>query len=158
MSFAAQLLWAGDSLVHQWQCTGRTACPMCCCTIMALSGSSGDALPLRGQWGVVKEDVLKNYYGIQVNMEGSQCCISMEGYIDNLFIKVNHAHPMKPCLSPYKYAPITYGTKTQLALDMDTSESRQCPQKLLPRNCWIPTLLSCLCSGQQATCCTQCLM
>ena len=79
-------------------------------------------------------------------------------YIDNLFIKVNHAHPMKPCLSPYKYAPITYETKTQLALDMDTSESKQCPQKLLPRNCWIPSLLSCLCSGQQATCCTQCLM
>ena len=46
----------------------------------------------------------------------------MEGYIDNLLIKFNHACPTKPCLSPYKCAPITYGIKTQLAPDMDTSE------------------------------------
>ena len=81
-------------------------------------------------------DVLKKYHGIQFNIEGTKfagidikwdyasrrCRISMEGYIDNLLIKFNHARPTKPRLSPYKCAPIVYGIKTQLAPDMDTSE------------------------------------
>ncbi len=57
-----------------------------------------------------------------MGLASRQCCISMEGYIDNLLIKFNHACPTKPRSSPYKCAPITYGIKTQLAPDMDTSE------------------------------------
>ncbi len=46
----------------------------------------------------------------------------MPGYIKNLLIKFKHPHPCKPQFSPYKCLPISYGAKTQLTLESDTSE------------------------------------
>jgi hypothetical protein len=51
-----------------------------------------------------------------------RCRISMPGYIENLLIKFKHPRPLKPRLSPYKCQPITYGAKSQLTPDADTSE------------------------------------
>jgi hypothetical protein len=81
-------------------------------------------------------DVLKKFHGVQVNMAGDKfaginikwdyancCCrISMFGYIENLLIKFKHPCPIKPCLSPYKCLPITYGAKAQLTPEADASE------------------------------------
>jgi hypothetical protein len=50
------------------------------------------------------------------------CHISMSGYIKNLLIKFKHPHPTKPCLSPYKCLPISYGAKAQLTPEADSSE------------------------------------
>jgi hypothetical protein len=80
-------------------------------------------------------DLLKKLHGIQFNMAGDKfagisfewdytgnhCGISMSGYIYNLLIKFKHPRPHKPRLSPYTCLPISYGTKTQLTPDNDTS-------------------------------------
>ncbi len=50
------------------------------------------------------------------------CCISMPGYIENLITKFKHPRPIRPCLSPYKCLPISYGAKAQLTPEADTSE------------------------------------
>lgn len=57
------------------------------------------------------------FAGIHIKWDypGKRCRISMDGYIKNLLIKFKHPRPTKPCLSPYKCAPITYGAKIQLA-------------------------------------------
>jgi hypothetical protein len=81
-------------------------------------------------------DFLKKNHGVQFNMAGDKfaginiqwdytgqhCRISMEGYIKTLLIKFKHPCPTKPCLSPYKCTPITYGIKTQLTPETDSSE------------------------------------
>ncbi len=81
-------------------------------------------------------DLLKKYHGVQFNMTGDKfagihikwdypgrrCRISMDGYIENLLIKFKHPRPTKPCLSPYKCAPIAYGAKIQLAPAADASQ------------------------------------
>jgi hypothetical protein len=46
----------------------------------------------------------------------------MPGYIDNLLIKFKHPRPRKPRLSPYTCLPISYGAKTHLTPESDTSE------------------------------------
>jgi hypothetical protein len=51
-----------------------------------------------------------------------RCLLSMPGYIDNLLIKFKHPCPHKPQFSPYKCLPISYGAKTQLTPESDTSE------------------------------------
>jgi hypothetical protein len=50
-------------------------------------------------------------------------------YIKNLLIKFKHPRPTKPCLSPHKCLPITYGAKTQLTPTADTSEQLNLHQK-----------------------------
>ena len=56
------------------------------------------------------------FVGINIKRDypGKRCRISMDGNIENLHIKLKHPRPTKPRLSPYKCAPIAYGTKTQL--------------------------------------------
>ncbi len=51
-----------------------------------------------------------------------RCQLSMPGYIDNLLIKFKHPRPRKPQFSPYKCLPISYGAKTQLTPESETSE------------------------------------
>jgi hypothetical protein len=51
-----------------------------------------------------------------------RCQLSMPGYINNLLIKFKHPCPRKPQFSPYKCLPISYGAKTQLTPESDTSE------------------------------------
>ena len=51
-----------------------------------------------------------------------RCQLSMPGYINNLVIKFKHPCPHKPQFSPYKCLPISYGAKTQLTPESDTSE------------------------------------
>ncbi len=46
----------------------------------------------------------------------------MPRYIDNLLIKFKHPRPCKPRLSPYACLPISYGAKTHLTPESDTSE------------------------------------
>lgn len=81
-------------------------------------------------------NILKKYHGVQFNMAGDKlvgisikwdylgkrCCISMPGYIDNLLIKFKHPRPMKPRLSPHTALPTSYGAKTQLSPEHNTSE------------------------------------
>jgi hypothetical protein len=81
-------------------------------------------------------DLLKKYHGVQVNMAGDKlasmdinwdfagkrCCINMPGYIDNLLLKFKHPCPHKPCLSPHKCLPISYGATMQLTPESDTSD------------------------------------
>jgi hypothetical protein len=81
-------------------------------------------------------DVLKKFHGVQFNMAGdkfaginikwdyanSRCRISMTGYIETLLIKFKHPRPSKRRLSPYKCLPISYGAKSQLTPEADTSE------------------------------------
>ena len=45
----------------------------------------------------------------------------MPGYTDNLLLKFKHPRPTKPRLSPYACIPISYGAKTQLTPEVDTS-------------------------------------
>ena len=45
----------------------------------------------------------------------------MPGYIDNLLLKFKHSRPPKPHLSLYACLPISYGAKSQLTPDSDTS-------------------------------------
>jgi hypothetical protein len=52
----------------------------------------------------------------------SSCRLSMPGYINNLLIKFKHPCPCKPQFSPYKCLPISYGAKTQLTPESDTTE------------------------------------
>jgi hypothetical protein len=44
------------------------------------------------------------------------------GYINNLLIKFKHPRPRKPQFSPYKNLPISYGAKTQLTPESDTTD------------------------------------
>ncbi len=64
------------------------------------------------------------FVGIDIKWDYANrlCCISMPGYIGNLLIKFKHPCPNKPCLSPYKCMPISYGAKAQLTPKADTSE------------------------------------
>ena len=48
------------------------------------------------------------------------CRLSMDGYIDNLFLKYGHKAPSKPQLSPYRHREINYGSKEQLVAEEDT--------------------------------------
>ncbi len=50
------------------------------------------------------------------------CRLSMPGYINYLLIKFKHPCPCKPQFSPYKCLPISYGAKTQITPESDTSE------------------------------------
>ncbi len=95
-------------------------------------------------------DLLKKYHGVQFNMDGDKfagihikwdypgrrCCVSMDGYIENLLIKFKHPRPTKPRLSPYKCAPIAYGAKTQLVSEADLSpllddDCKRCIQEII---------------------------
>jgi hypothetical protein len=81
-------------------------------------------------------NLLKKYHGVQCNMAGDKlagitirwdyprkCCqLSMPGYIDNLLIKFKHPCPCKPQCSSCKCLLISYGAKTQLTPESDTSE------------------------------------
>jgi hypothetical protein len=62
--------------------------------------------------------------GISIKWDypGRRCQLSMPGYIDNLLIKFKHPQPCKPRLSPYACLPISYGAKTHLTPESDTSE------------------------------------
>jgi len=64
------------------------------------------------------------FAGINIKWDyaNRHCRISMPGYIENLFIKFKHPRPVKPHIFPYKCLPITYGVKTQLTPEADTSE------------------------------------
>ncbi len=76
------------------------------------------------------------FHGVQFNMAGKKlagisikwdypgrrCRLSMPGYIDNLLIKFKHPRPHKPRLSPYECLPISYGAKTHLTPESNTSE------------------------------------
>ncbi len=80
-------------------------------------------------------NLLKKFHGVQFNMAGDKlagiliqwdysckrCRLSMLGYIDNLLLKFKHPHPTKPRLSPHTCLPISYGAKTQLTPESDTS-------------------------------------
>jgi hypothetical protein len=46
----------------------------------------------------------------------------MPGYISTLLLKFKHPQPAKPRHSPYKCLPITYGSKSHITPDQDTSE------------------------------------
>jgi hypothetical protein len=59
---------------------------------------------------------------IEWDYPGRHCQLSMLGYIDNLLIKFKHPRPHKPRLSPYACLPISYGAKTHLTPESDTSE------------------------------------
>jgi hypothetical protein len=48
--------------------------------------------------------------------------LSMPGYIANLLLKFKHPCPHKPCLSPHKCLPISYGAKMQLTPQSDRSD------------------------------------
>jgi hypothetical protein len=58
---------------------------------------------------------------IQWDYPGKRCQLSMPGYIDTLFIKFKHPRPPKPRLSLYACLPISYGAKSQLTPESDTS-------------------------------------
>jgi hypothetical protein len=62
--------------------------------------------------------------GISIKWDypGRCCQLSMPGYFDNLLIKFKHSRPRKPRLSPYACLPISYGAKTHLTPESDTSE------------------------------------
>jgi hypothetical protein len=80
--------------------------------------------------------VLKKFHGVQYNMASNKvagiciewgyaachCRISMPGYIYMLLLKFKHPHPAKPRLSPYKCLPITYGAKSHITPDPDSSK------------------------------------
>ena len=58
---------------------------------------------------------------IQWDYPGKRCRLSMPGYINNLFIKFKHLQPHKPRLSLYTCLPVSYGAKTRLTPESDTS-------------------------------------
>jgi hypothetical protein len=76
------------------------------------------------------------FCGVKFNMAGDKfagidiewdyatlwCHINMPGYIENLLIKFKHPRPTKPRLSLHICLPISYGAKTQLTTNADTSE------------------------------------
>jgi hypothetical protein len=80
-------------------------------------------------------NLLKKFHGVQFNMAsdklagisiqwdypGKRCRLSMTGYIDNLLLKFKHPCPPKPRLSLYACLPISYGAKSQLTPESDTS-------------------------------------
>jgi hypothetical protein len=55
------------------------------------------------------------------NYKIRMCRLSMNGYIAVLLLKYNHTPPRKPQHSPHKHRDITYGAKTQLTPEEDTS-------------------------------------
>ena len=55
------------------------------------------------------------------NYKLRMCRLSMNGYIAVLLLKYNHTPPRKPQHSPHKHRDITYGAKTQLTPEEDTS-------------------------------------
>jgi hypothetical protein len=79
--------------------------------------------------------LLKKYHGVKVNMAGDKlagisikwdyagkrCRLSMPGNVDNLLLKFKHPRPLKRQLSSYTCLPISYGAKTQLTPEVDTS-------------------------------------
>ncbi len=67
---------------------------------------------------------------IEWNYAARRCRISLPGYISTLLLKFKHPQPAKPWLSPYKCLPISYGAKSHITSDPDSSElldaSRKC--------------------------------
>jgi hypothetical protein len=60
---------------------------------------------------------------IEWDYTACRCCISMPGYISTLLLKFKHPHtPAKPQISPYKCLPISYGAKSHITPDPDSSE------------------------------------
>ena len=81
---------------------------------------------------------LDKFAGIHIKWDymGRRCRISMDRYIDNLLLEFKHPHPTKPRCSPYKCAPIAYGTKTQLVSKADLSlllddDCKRCIQEII---------------------------
>ena len=80
-------------------------------------------------------DLLKKCHGIQIIMAGNKladiaikwdylnkrCRLSIPGYIDNLLTKFKHPRPRSSQFSPHKCLSISYGAKTQLTPEADTS-------------------------------------
>eukprot|EP00804_Cyclotella_cryptica_P028661 CCRYP_008183-RA/>CCRYP_008183-RA protein AED:0.20 eAED:0.05 QI:0/0/0/0.66/1/1/6/0/1274 len=80
-------------------------------------------------------DTIKEFYDLTENWKGDlyaginlawnystrTCRLSMEDYINTVLTKYNHQRPKQPVLSPYKSAPIIYGTKVQYTDEADTS-------------------------------------
>ena len=80
-------------------------------------------------------NLLKKFHGVQFNMAGDKftgisiqwdypgkrCRLSMPGYIENLLLKFKHPQPPKPRRSPYECLPISYGAKSQLTPEIDSS-------------------------------------
>jgi hypothetical protein len=80
--------------------------------------------------------LLKKFHRVQFNMAGDKlagisiqwdypgkrCRLSMPGYIDYLLLKFKHPRPTKPRHSSYACLPISYGAKTQLTPEVDTSD------------------------------------
>ncbi len=66
----------------------------------------------------------EKFAGINITWDyvNKRCRICMQGYIENLLIKFNHPRPPKRWLSPYACTPISYGAKSQLSPNEDTSE------------------------------------
>ena len=58
---------------------------------------------------------------IQWDYPGKRYRLSMPSYIDNLLLKFKHPRLLKPLLSPYACLPISYGAKSQLTPESDTS-------------------------------------
>ncbi len=67
---------------------------------------------------------------IEPNYAAHCCHISMLGYISTLLLKFKHPQPAKPRLSPHKCLPISYGAKSHITTNPDSSElldaSRKC--------------------------------
>ena len=49
------------------------------------------------------------------------CCLSMDGYVENMLLKFGHKTLTKPQLSPHRHQDIVYGSKQQLAAEEDTN-------------------------------------
>eukprot|EP00804_Cyclotella_cryptica_P006569 CCRYP_021175-RA/>CCRYP_021175-RA protein AED:0.46 eAED:0.46 QI:0/-1/0/1/-1/1/1/0/211 len=80
-------------------------------------------------------DTIKEFYDLTENWKGDlyaginlawnysnrTCCLSMDDYIETVLTKYNHQRPKRPVLSPYKAAPIIYGTKVLYTDEANTS-------------------------------------
>ena len=69
----------------------------------------------------------KKYAGIDLRWNYAKvhkdrmCRLSMKCYIVELLLRLRHANPSKPQLSPHKSKNTTHGFKIQLSPDVDTS-------------------------------------
>ena len=69
----------------------------------------------------------KFFAGVDLNWNYSKdhaqrtCCLSIDGYTDNLILTFGHKAPSKPQISPHRHREFVYGPKQQLVSEEDTS-------------------------------------
>jgi len=78
---------------------------------------------LQSEYTVTTDWTGSKFAGIDIKWDYSKrtCRLTMQGYINDILLKYNHAAPSTPQHAPHIHRPIVYGAKEQLLPDADTS-------------------------------------